>query len=64
MATYKQRMEGGPPLDKKLREKWEGAIGWGEPENDAVARRINEIVEAIEKICRPAIEAVETKPKT
>jgi hypothetical protein len=64
MAAYKERLQGGPPLDKKLREKWEGAIGWGEPQDDAVARRINEIVETIEKICRPAIEAVETKSKT
>jgi hypothetical protein len=61
MANYMARRQGGQPLDSQLREKWENAIGWRSPENDAVARRIDAIVEAIEKTCRPAIEEVETK---
>lgn len=64
MASYKQSRSGEPPPDRKLREKWESAIGWGDPENDPVARRLNDIVEAVEKTCRPAIEDVATKRKS
>lgn len=59
MTSYKQRRLGDPPVDPKLREKWESAIGWREPENDAIALGLDDVVKAIEKICRPAIEETE-----
>ena len=64
MSTYKMHRRGEPPPDRKLREEWESAIGWGDPENDAIARRLNVVVEAIEKTCRPAIEEVARRRKS
>jgi len=64
MSTYKLHRMGEPPLDRKLREDWESAIGWGDPEHDAIARRLNEVVETIEKTCRPAIEEVAKSRKS
>jgi hypothetical protein len=63
MTSYKQRRLGDPPVDPRLREKWESAIGWREPENDAIARGLDDVVKTIEKICRPAIEETERKSR-
>jgi hypothetical protein len=40
----------------KSREKWEKTIWWGLPEEDPIPSRLDCIVEAIEKTCRPAIQ--------
>jgi hypothetical protein len=43
-------------------EKWENAIGWGLGDvADTVPERLNQIVAAIENICRPVIQEVATK---
>jgi hypothetical protein len=63
MMSSRQSRIGEPPADGKLREKWQTAIGWGNPKDDDIANRLDQIVETIERICRPAIEVVEKKAK-
>jgi hypothetical protein len=63
MITYRDSRSGSPQPEREVREKWESAIGWSDPRNDAIVQRINKIVQDVEKICRPAIEEVEAKRK-
>lgn len=63
MLTYRSTRRGEPPPEHKVREQWESAIGWDNPGNDVIPQRRDDIVKMIEKICRPAIEEVETKRK-
>ena len=39
-----------------LQPTWEMTIGWGLPEEDTLKRRIDALIEAMEAICRPAIQ--------
>lgn len=38
------------------REQWEAAIGWGETGGDALRKRLDLAVKAVERTCRPLIE--------
>ena len=40
----------------QARETWRTSIGWGMPDQDMIPGRLDRIVEAIENICRPAIQ--------
>jgi hypothetical protein len=40
------------------RERWETVIWWGAPDDDPIARRLDDAVAAIENTCRPAIQEV------
>ena len=37
-------------------EKWQTVIGWGSSENDPFTARLEQIIEAVEQICQPAIQ--------
>jgi hypothetical protein len=43
-------------VDPKLTEKWEKIIWWGLPEEDAIAKRLDDAIVEIEKVCRPIIQ--------
>jgi hypothetical protein len=51
------RDNAGPTAETELRrETWEGAIGWGEREDDLIPKRIDDAVRQIEEICLPLIK--------
>lgn len=51
------RTHGREPAGRELeRDQWEAAIGWGEAEGDALRKRLELAVKAIEQTCRPLIE--------
>lgn len=53
IMTYRQQSLGSFPQNRRA---WEAIIGWAPPENDKIPERLDAIVSAIEKICRPAIQ--------
>ncbi len=53
IMTYQNRDQGNLPAG---RAKWEAAIGWSPLDDDKIPVRIDAIVFAVEKICRPAIQ--------
>jgi hypothetical protein len=51
---------GKPGADRRIDavEKWEAVIWWGAAEgDDAMDKKVKSAIEAIEKICRPVLEA-------
>lgn len=58
VMTYRQREQGSAPRDRKT---WETIMGWGMPEDDTIPGRLDQITEAIEKTCRPAIQEIATR---
>jgi hypothetical protein len=55
VMTYRDRQEGSLPVN---RQEWQGMIWDVGAENDPIAMRLNQIVSAIEGICRPVIQTV------
>jgi hypothetical protein len=53
IGTYRQRTQGSLP---KNHREWEATIGWRPLENDQIPGRLDVLIDAIEKICRPAIQ--------
>ncbi len=45
------------PAAEAKREIWEGAIGWGQREDDRIPARVDNAVRQIEQICLPLIQA-------
>jgi hypothetical protein len=58
ITTYRHPDRGrGQALDRN-RQSWETIMGWGlDEEKDPIPRLLDQIVEAIEHICQPAIRA-------
>ncbi|MCS3743362.1 MULTISPECIES: hypothetical protein [unclassified Rhizobium] len=51
------RTHGQKPAGREQeRDQWEAAIGWGEMEGDALKKRLDLAVKAVEQTCRPLIE--------
>lgn len=55
VTTDRQRDDGSLPNDRKT---WETTIGWPHVTPDPIDARMASIVETIEKICRPIIQAL------
>jgi hypothetical protein len=55
VTTHRQRYEGSLPEDRKV---WEMTVGWPHVTPDPIDARMAAVVETIEKICRPIIQAV------
>lgn len=57
IRTHRQ---GGDPVEtaqlSKNRRDWEDTVGWGVSEEDAIARRLDGVIENVEKSCRPIID--------
>jgi hypothetical protein len=51
---------GSGSLDRETRNNWEAEIWWGKKRPDTTADRVEEAVQAIEAICRPALEGRKT----
>jgi hypothetical protein len=55
IGTHQQRKMGSLPEDRK---QWETTMGWVHLPVDPIAARLDGVIEAIEKICRPAIQDI------
>jgi hypothetical protein len=55
LQTHRQRDLGSLPQDRKT---WETTMGWVHTAQDPIEVRLNQIIEEIEKTCRPAIQEV------
>jgi hypothetical protein len=53
LQTHRQREFGSLPQDRKT---WETTMGWVHTAQDPIEVRLNQIIEDIEKTCRPAIQ--------
>jgi hypothetical protein len=53
MRTY--RSNPALPLPA-AHDRWEATMGWGTSEDDPIAKRLDQAVEDIERICQPAIQ--------
>jgi hypothetical protein len=53
LQTHRQRELGSLPQDRKT---WETTMGWMHTAQDPIEVRLNQIIEDIEKTCRPAIQ--------
>jgi hypothetical protein len=53
LQTHRQRELGSLPQDRKT---WETTMGWVHTAQDPIEVRLNQIIEDIEKTCRPAIQ--------
>lgn len=57
IITHRQREQGSLPEDRR---KWEATMGWGMPESDKISPRLDQVIDAIEPICKPVIQDVAT----
>jgi hypothetical protein len=55
IGTHQQRQMGSLPSDRK---PWETTMSWVHTQVDPIAVRLAGVIEAVEKICRPAIQEV------
>jgi hypothetical protein len=55
ISTHRQRHMGSLPEERK---QWETTMGWVHLPVDPIAARLDGVIEAIEKICRPAIQDI------
>jgi hypothetical protein len=55
IGTHQNRHMGSLPEDRK---NWETTMGWVRTDIDPIAVRLNAAIDAIEKICRPAIQDI------
>jgi hypothetical protein len=55
ISTHQQRHMGSLPEDRK---HWETTMGWVHAPVDPIATRLDGVIEAIEKICRPVIQDI------
>jgi hypothetical protein len=55
LQTHRQRELGSLPQDRKT---WETTMGWVHTAQDPIEVRLNQIIEDIEKTCRPVIQEV------
>ena len=55
IGTHQQRHMGSLPEDRK---HWETTMGWVHLPVDPIAARLDGVIEAIEKICRPVIQDI------
>ena len=53
IATHQQRDRGSLPQNRNV---WEASIGWAPATEDKIPAKLDALVFAIEKICRPAIQ--------
>jgi hypothetical protein len=53
LQTHRQRELGSLPQDRKT---WETTMGWVPTAQDPIELRLNQIIDDIEKTCRPAIQ--------
>ena len=61
VRTFDENAEASDPA---RRDAWKNAIGWGGPDLDALARRLDEAVAEIERTCRPLIDEGATRRRT